>query len=391
MASRIVLKASEVAAIVGRNRYKPRSEVFDEMWKKYRAETFKGKTKSDKALEALSHSVSATKVLSEATLARPKNSTETMALVAAAEQKVKSDPTLDSQQKADVIEHIRAKVYTSHGTRSEDKTSESVEVSDTFKAKPKTQEAVDLSTAATRVMGDVARVHPKNSGETKAFLLVAEEKINSDSKLNVEQKADVVRHIRATVHTKEALTVSPEATSVVRDVSVATPKTVEESVALVREAEIRINSDPKLNIQQKADVVEHIRTTIQSSENRSRYNRDDAFYSIPVCTIDDVAYVIVGKIDRVEVRPDGTRVLVEIKNRTRALFHKVVDYEFIQVQTYLQMLGLEHARLVEQFNDQVNSMEVTKDQKLWDAEIMPGLNTFCQELHTSMFTCQVQQ
>jgi hypothetical protein len=94
-----------------------------------------------------------------------------------------------------------------------------------------------------------------------------------------------------------------------------------------------------------------------------------------------VTYSVVGKIDRIEERPDGSRTLVEIKNRTRGLFNKVYDYEMIQIQTYLQMLDLEDARLVEQYNSQVNSMPVKRDRDMWDNVIVPGLNAFCEELH----------
>jgi hypothetical protein len=74
---------------------------------------------------------------------------------------------------------------------------------------------------------------------------------------------------------------------------------------------------------------------------------------------------------------------VEIKNRTNRLFRRVVDYENIQIQVYLQMLGLVHARLVEQYNNQVLSHDLTRDDELWTNEILPKLNEFCLELHES--------
>jgi hypothetical protein len=75
---------------------------------------------------------------------------------------------------------------------------------------------------------------------------------------------------------------------------------------------------------------------------------------------------------------------VEIKNRTRALFGDVRPYEMIQVQTYLQMLGLEKARLVEQFNKETSSKDIVRDDKLWNETILPGLVEFCTRLHKNM-------
>jgi hypothetical protein len=72
---------------------------------------------------------------------------------------------------------------------------------------------------------------------------------------------------------------------------------------------------------------------------------------------------------------------VEIKNRTNRLFRRVVDYEFIQIQVYLQMLGLVHARLVEQYNNQVLSHDVDRNEEMWSNEITPALREFCSQLY----------
>jgi hypothetical protein len=241
--ARVVLKASEVAAILGKNQYKPRHEVLDELWKKYSPETFTGKTKRDKAEAALALSEEAKGVLAAAVSIKATDSAQVQSVFSEARDKINSDSKLSAVQKTEVIEHLRSKVYTSHGTRSEDKTSDKV-------AK-------------------------------------------------------------------------------------------DENVSFVK---------------------------------------DDAFYSREVCTLGDTKFVVIGKIDRIEER-DGNRILVEIKNRTNRLFRRVVEYEMIQVQVYLQLLGLVNARLVEQYNNQVLSHDITRDEELWANVIVPGLEQFCSELH----------
>lgn len=240
---RVVLKASEVAAILGKNPYKPRQEVFDELWKKYSPETFSGKTKRDRAEEALRASVAAQSVLTSALSVKAENSEHVQKVFAEAKAVINSDSKLNETQKAEVIEHLRSKVYTTHGTRSENKTSDKV-----------------------------------------------------------------------------------------------------------------------------------------ATEQNIRLVKDNSFYNYEVCTLGETKFVVTGKIDRIEEREDGSRILVEIKNRTNRLFRRVVEYEFIQVQVYLQMLGLVHARLVEQYNNQVLSHDVSRDEELWINEIVPGLETFCREL-----------
>ena len=243
----VILKASNVAAMIGRHRYKPRGEVMDELWKKHSPQTFKGKTKTDKAEEALSFSKDAKVLLENALKVKAEDSTQVQKIFNETRDKINFDSKLNNEQKAEVIEHVRSQIYTTHGTRSEDKTSEKVEV-----------------------------------------------------------------------------------------------------------------------------------------DEGTRLVRDDAFYQIDVCTIDQTKYVIVGKIDRIEEHPDGSRTLVEIKNRTNRLFRSVPEYEMIQIQVYLQMLNLVCARLVEQYNNQVMSHTIDRDDELWKTEVIPELVNFCEELHSKV-------
>jgi hypothetical protein len=150
-----------------------------------------------------------------------------------------------------------------------------------------------------------------------------------------------------------------------------------------------------LSTEQKAEVISHITSNVYTShgtrsedktsdkvevDEKVRLVRDNSFYYIELPTIEGVKFSVCGKIDRIEERTDGTRVLVEIKNRTNRLFGRVVEYEFVQVQVYLQMLGLVHARLVEQYNSQVMSHDVARDEETWVNEILPALKVFCSEL-----------
>jgi hypothetical protein len=242
---RVVIKASDVAAVVGLNPYKPADEVRDEIWKKNWPDTFTGRTKQDLAAEALGRSAASRKVLSEALSVKAANSTEAQTNFEAARAKVEADVTLTPEDRTKIVEHLRSRCYTTHGTRSEDKTAVKVEA----------------DTGATLV-------------------------------------------------------------------------------------------------------------------------RDNAFYNLTVLEIDDVQYVITGKVDRIEVGADGSRTLVEIKNRTRGFFRSLRDYENVQVQVYLQMLGLTKAKLIEQYNSATNTIEVDRDEELWANVIWPGVEAFARDLHS---------
>jgi DNA polymerase III epsilon subunit-like protein len=112
---------------------------------------------------------------------------------------------------------------------------------------------------------------------------------------------------------------------------------------------------------------------------------DDTFYKYHICDIEGTSYQIVGRIDRLQIGEDGTRTLVEIKNRARGLFNTVRDYEEVQCQTYLQMLrDIEYCRLIEQYNDEKRAYLIQRDDDKWKHEILPKLINFCEHFHSMM-------
>lgn len=245
MGPRVIIKASDVAACVGLNPFKPATEVRDELWKKHWPETFTGLTKREEAEEVLGRSASSKKILDQAVSFKAKDSREAQANYEQARMEIEKDTTLAPADKEKVIDHLRSKCYTTHGTRSEDKTADKV--------------------------------------------------------------------------------------------------TEETGVTLIR---------------------------------------DNSFYTLPLLETDDGAtFFVTGKVDRIEVGEDGRRTLVEIKNRTRGLFGSLRDYENVQIQVYLRMLGLTRAKLIEQYNNKTNTIIVTRDEEIWENNIWPGVLDFAIDLH----------
>ena len=243
---RVVIRASDVAACIGLNPYKPASEVRDEIWKKNWPDSFTGKTKQDLAYAALNRSPESREILNEAIMFKARDSEEAHLNFEKAKAKVEADELLTAEDRSKIIEHIRSQCYTSHGTRSEDKTAVKV------------------------------------SEDTGATLI-----------------------------------------------------------------------------------------------------RDNAFYNLTLLEMPDVHFVITGKVDRIEVGSDGSRTLIEIKNRTRGFFRSLREYENVQIQVYLQMLGLHKAKLIEQYNSSTNTIEVSRDEEHWDNVIWPGVMAFARDIYSS--------
>jgi len=112
---------------------------------------------------------------------------------------------------------------------------------------------------------------------------------------------------------------------------------------------------------------------------------DPSFYKDVIGTVEtkygSFEYSIGGKIDGIT---RDRKILVEIKNRVNRLFGKPPSYEMIQVQTYLHLLNLDKAFLVECLRskegsvvaDDVNCITVNRDRAYFEVEILPRLEGF---------------
>ena len=63
------------------------------------------------------------------------------------------------------------------------------------------------------------------------------------------------------------------------------------------------------------------------------------------------------------------------------IFNSVREYENVQIQVYLRMLGLMRAKLIEQYNNTTATQLITRDEEIWDNNIWPGLLDFAIDLH----------
>jgi DNA polymerase III epsilon subunit-like protein len=143
-------------------------------------------------------------------------------------------------------------------------------------------------------------------------------------------------------------------------------------------------------------VKDHLRKTLYTNHGtRNEYKtadadnaslvEDDTFYTHDICTIEGTLYQIVGRIDRIQMNEDGTRTLVEIKNRTKGLFNRVRDYEEVQCQTYLHMLkDIGYRRLVEDYNGERKGYLIEKNDEKWKGMIIPKLENFCELFHSML-------
>lgn len=136
---------------------------------------------------------------------------------------------------------------------------------------------------------------------------------------------------------------------------------------------------------------DHIRKTLytnhgvrhekSTADNFDNLREDPTFYRYDVCTLAGTKYQIVGRIDRIRDNEDGSKTLIEIKNRANGLFRTVRDYEEIQCQTYMEMLDINDCVLIEQYDSKRLSHDIKRDRSMWNDQILPSLKNFCERFH----------
>ena len=195
-----------------------------------------------------------------------------------------------------------------------------------------------------------------------------------------------------------------------RDLMQAASKTVtsdaKEATQLLKNATSIIEKSPEILDDDKEKLIDLLKTQISTGhgtrtedkvvEKISRdegisFQRDTELYSVPIINFDEGEgsgreFVVRGKIDRLQVDENGDLVLVEVKSRMKRLFHEVREYEWVQVQCYLQMLPqqIRKAKLIEQYIDETATHDIERDDEYWQCEIEPALVKFCVELDAAM-------
>ena len=101
--------------------------------------------------------------------------------------------------------------------------------------------------------------------------------------------------------------------------------------------------------------------------------------TIMIFTYKEYQLNIIGKLDAMKM--DGT--ILEIKNRMYKLFNEVREYEWIQIQAYLQIYNLDKGEIVEFINKDTPILKihaVKKDNKYWNIELLPKVIAYFKTL-----------
>lgn len=175
-----------------------------------------------------------------------------------------------------------------------------------------------------------------------------------------------------------------------------------ETTKIIAAAKDVVMASPSLTDEDKKLAIDHLQSNVHTSfgtkneevtitdkksdvvsEEKNELIRIDDYFELRVHETFKHEYTIVGRVDCIEKNSvTGHIKLVEVKNRVNKLFRTLRNYEEVQIQVYLQLLGLKEAKLVEQYNDEVFTIDnIAKwaDEK-FQVDIIDKVVVFCSKL-----------
>tara|TARA_A100001015_G_scaffold294476_1_gene372289 strand:- start:103 stop:885 length:783 start_codon:yes stop_codon:yes gene_type:complete len=104
----------------------------------------------------------------------------------------------------------------------------------------------------------------------------------------------------------------------------------------------------------------------QQKENIVISSRNSQMYTKTLYVSEDAIYKIVirGKVDGIV-----DDVIVETKNRTKRLFHRIPNYEKVQLEAYMFLTEMDKAIHIECYNEEQNKTDYNHDAEFWEDRV----------------------
>lgn len=207
--------------------------------------------------------------------------------------------------------------------------------------------------------------------------------------------AQAEERVKATVSTKlvdagvpadkvEAVHKCATATDVHQVLLQCAPEVQAQAVALV-EASVALKKEAQSEVKCAFGTAreEASRQQMETDGVARTVTKDNAFKAIWMPTplsYSGARWGVGGRLDGL----DEQGRVVEIKNRTRHFFNRVPDYEWVQVQAYLQMTRAREAVFVQQLHGQQRVSTVARNDEEWSQRILPRLTSVMEVMDEFM-------
>lgn len=343
----VLVYASELAAAIGRNKYKQPWAVFESMWRRLDEQQYQESV----AASGIVESTSVKQVVKNA-----------QAVIAAATEQVDvtSTTTTVSTLAASTVASVQQAVKQ--------------QIDHVWQESPHVAKRVKLCKTAEDVKS-LLQVNAEQAEEKKAKL--AEKARTLAEKATAAQGAacDTSAAEHARVAAEKAQAAKAKATKAA-EAAAAVKQQVKVTVELVQK-QAELESKAVSEVQCKFGTVREAasREQVQQSGHARDIVHDNKFHILwlePLLPVSHQRWGIGGRLDGLDA--DGR--VVEIKNRARHFFAHIPDYEYVQVQAYMHMLDASETLLVQQLNGQQRTCIILRCTSEWTDTIVPAIYNF---------------
>lgn len=385
MASQSVLVyASELAAAIGRNKYKQPWQVFENMWRRINEQQYEECVSARGAVEcaqvnravevaldaiaaATQHvDASSTTAVVESIAANAVASVQHVVNVQVEQlwqdqpQVAKRVKTCKTSDEVTRILQVDADAALSAAQQAADKAAQQVEA-----ARVAADKAAAARLVATQAKEEEAQVKDVNS---EALAIIA------TRAKQVEQEAQVAEAARVAAEEEKARVAAEAVAAALAAAQVK--QQVDATVQLVQK-QVELQSKAVSEVQCKFGTVREAvsREQVQRSGQARDIHHDNKFH---VAWMSDALPVsarrwgVGGRLDGL----DAEGRVVEIKNRAHHFFAKIPDYEYVQVQAYMHMMSADKTLLVQQLNGRQRTCIINRCTNEWNDCIVPALYKF---------------
>lgn len=119
-----------------------------------------------------------------------------------------------------------------------------------------------------------------------------------------------------------------------------------------------------------------------------KLNTSQEFYKNRLSISDNCLFdwYIGGKVDGLYIDPNdkSKSYIVEVKNRTKAFFSTLRDYEKTQIQLYMYMLDISFSKLVEKYKDKIRITLIYRDDE-YIQDVLSYLDLFIDKFENNFY------
>ncbi len=199
-----------------------------------------------------------------------------------------------------------------------------------------------------------------NPEEFKKFNISVESDIEKIKKISKKHKINIKKEFKDCINSDDILIMKNNREEVFKKISLIKNKEDKEEL----QKTFTSLTNKNFGVKKESSVIDKYSNILNK-----KINTKSNLYKKNIIKYNTINWVLVGKIDGMV----EDNIIIEIKNRIHRLFYSLKEYEKVQIMSYLYLINLNEAHLVESYKDDINSIIINYDDDYWINEVLTPL------------------